>query len=93
MDLIEESQILKHILNLKDKNDSNIYEDKLKKLLENYELEENIKIYYDYNECKKLKNLNEEENNKNKNKYKYKENEFIIVDNDFKIIFIINIYM
>ena len=95
MDLIEESQILKHILNLKDKNDSNIYEGKLKGFLKNYNLEKNIKIYYDYNECEKLIHLNDEdnkqkeneeneENEENKeNKNKYKENEFIIVDEDF----------
>ena len=102
MDLIEESQILKHILNLKDKNDSNIYEGKLKGFLKNYNLEKNIKIYYDYNECEKLIHLNDEdnkqkeneeneENEENKeNKNKYKENEFIIVDEDFIEIMNVN---
>ena len=92
MDLIKQSQVLEYILDLKDKNDSNIYEDKLKDLLKNYNLEKNIKIYYDYNECQKLINLNDEDNKQKENeedklneenKNKYKENEFIIVDEDF----------
>ena len=73
MEIIEQSQVLENIFDL-NKSDNNIYEDELKKLLKNYKLEENIKIYYDYNECQKLKNLNEEENKQRENEEK-EENE------------------
>ena len=71
-------------------------ETRLKKSLYNYELEQNIKIYYDLEECQKLITQNNENNefiivNEEFNKYmniKYNENMSVEVDKtNWKIIF------
>ena len=71
MKIIKNSKILNY-LNDKNKNDLKDLEDKLNYELSAYEIEKNIKIYYDYNELKKIS----KEDNEN-------ENEFIIVDELF----------
>ena len=68
--LIQQSEVLEHVLSHKDKNDTDSYETKLKELLKNYDLEENIKIYYDYDDLLEIKKKEE-------------DNEFIIVDHFF----------
>ena len=70
MKIIKSSKILEtNNLNI---NQSYNYEENLKDLFQNYELEKNIEIYYEYDKCNKIA---EDNNNL--------ENEFIIVDEYF----------
>ena len=68
--LIEESKVLENVLSHKNKNQTDIFESNLDELLKDYKLEENIQIYYKYDECLQVKNNDE-------------NNEFIIVDYSF----------
>ena len=69
MDIIKKSEVLKYLNN---KYYLKFSEDKLNKELTNYKLEDNIIIYCEINELKKISQENDE-----------KENEFIIVDELF----------
>ena len=82
MDIIKKSNILNY-LNNKNTNKSNLkeQEDNLNDLLLSYILEDNIKIYCEYNELKQIIKEDDE-----------KENEFIIVDELFCRIMKINDY-
>ena len=77
LELIEKTNILNYIYLNYNKMDNpnneiiNKLEDKLKELLNKYELDNNIEIYHNYNKCINLKNLN------------IKENEFIMVGDEF----------
>ena len=80
MNIIKNSNILNY-LNNKSKMSLKYQEDNLNDLLSSYILEDNIKIYYDYNELKQIIKKDDE-----------KENEFIIVDELFCRIMKINDY-
>ncbi len=71
MNIIKSSNILNY-LNYKDKSILKHQEENLNEDLSSYSLEDNIKIYYEYNELKNISEKGDEE-----------ENEFIIVDELF----------
>ena len=69
--LIEESKVLDYITN-ENIDNLNISENSLKSLFLNYNIERNIKIFHEYEECRSLTEPSKEE-----------KNEFIIVDDSF----------
>jgi hypothetical protein len=82
MNIIKNSNILNYLNNKNiNKNYLKNQEENLNDLLSSYILEDNIKIYYDYNELKQIIKDDDE-----------KENEFIIVDELFCRIMKINDY-